>query len=113
MGKNQVKVLYHCSRLGENWDVVDEVHREIEAFTCAMYGHARETSVNTTRCKMLRKIVGKDVTLNMKSKVDLARLPPCQDSLIPYVQRMNHKMACYRRASIAIFERPKPHEYQQ
>ena len=91
----------------------EDVQREIEAFTCAMYGYPRETSVNMTRAKMLRKMVGEDETLSMKSKVDLARLPPCQDSLVPHVQRVNHRLACYRRASLPIFERPKPHENNQ
>ena len=43
----------------------------------------------------------------------MVRLPPCQDSLIPHVQRVNHRVACYRRAAEPIYECPKPHDKGQ
>ena len=42
-----------------------------------MYGHNHESSVNAVRAKLLRKMVGENETLISKSKVDLARFPPC------------------------------------
>ena len=54
---------------------------DLEKFTCVMYGQARESSVNVVRLKMLKKMVGEDETINRKSKIDLARMTPCQDSL--------------------------------
>mgnify|MGYP006964558614 CR=1 FL=1 len=38
------------------------------------------------------------------------RLPPCRDNLVPRIQRVNHHLACYKRAGQAIFWRPKPHD---
>ena len=61
----------------------ENVYKEFEAFTCTMYGYARETSINAVRSKRLRKMVGEDKALDIESKIDLARLPPCQDSLAP------------------------------
>ncbi|XP_074605770.1 uncharacterized protein LOC141858830 [Acropora palmata] len=70
-----------------------------------MYGYAHEKSLNTVRSLMLNKMVGEDARLTAKTKVDLSRLPPCRDSLVPHIQIVNHRLACQ-----AIFWRPKPHE---
>ena len=101
------------SQLGDEWSVEEETHKMIEDFTCSMYGYPKEKSINNVRAKMLRKMVGKDQLLNKKSKIDLARLPPCQDSLDPHVQRVNYRLACYKRANQSIYERPKPFETNQ
>ena len=61
-------------QLGDDWTVKPEVMADVEAFTCLMYGQARETSVDVVRGKMLKKMVGEDERLTTKSKVDLARL---------------------------------------
>lgn len=78
-----------------------------------MYGQPRETSVNTVRAKMLRKMVGEDNKLTAKSRVDLARIPPCQDSLVPHVQRVNYRVACYKHANEPRFWKPKPYDAGQ
>ena len=46
-------------------------------------------------------------------KVDLARLPLCQDSLVPHTNRVNHRVACFKKANVPIFERPKPYDEHQ
>ena len=96
--------------LGDNWQIGEDVSEELESFTCVLYGQGRDTSVNALRCKMLKKMIGEEATLNIKSKVDLARLPPCKDSLIPHIQRVNYRVACYKRAAQPNFSRPKPHD---
>ena len=80
---------------------------EIEAFTCLMYGHAREKSVNTIRSIMLKKLVGEDELLTTKSRVDLSQLPPCRDNLIPHISRVNHRLANYKRVDKTIIHSPK------
>jgi len=50
---------------------------------------------------------GEDEKLTSKSKVDLTRLPPCHLVLKPHVQRMNHRVALYKRADQAILQIPK------
>ena len=62
---------------------------------------------------MLKKMVGEDQTLHKSSKVDLSRLPPCQDALIPHINRVNHRVACFKKAKIPIFESPSPHDENQ
>ena len=99
--------------LGDEWTVDEETHRMIETFTCIMYGYPKETSVNQVRCKMLKKMVGKDNLLTNKSKIDLSRLPPCQDALLPHVRRVNYRVASYKRANVPMFESPRPWDENQ
>ena len=61
---------------------------------------------------MLKKMVGENETNSHNSKVDLSRLPPCRDALRPYVKRVNYRVALYKRASIAIIEKPHPYDEQ-
>lgn len=97
-------------QLGEDWNVKPHVLKEVEQFTCLMYGQNRESYVDSVRIKLLRKMVGEDEKLTPKSKVDLARLPPCSSALKPHVQRVNHRVALYKRAHQGIIEKPKPYE---
>ena len=100
------------SQLGDEWQLKPEVEKQLEAFSCLMYKQARETSVNQARSKMLRIMVGEDETLSRRSRVDLARLHPCQDALTPHIQRVNYRVS-YKRAAEAIFWRPKPNDEGQ
>ena len=59
------------------------------------------------RAKLLRKMVGEDKTLTSKSKGDLARLPPYHSALKPHVQRENHRVALYKRASESIIKKKR------
>lgn len=86
---------------------------QIEQFTCLMYGRSRDTSVDVARAKLLRKMVGENEKLTSKSKVDLARLPPCQSALKQHVNRVNHRICLYKRADIPILEKPKPYDQGQ
>ena len=58
-------------------------------------------------------MVGGDDKLTTKSKVDLARLPPCYSALKPHIQHVNHRVALYKRADEAIVEKPKPYDEGQ
>ena len=102
-------VLYY-RQLGEAWTVGNDVLAKLETFTCLTYGQVREQSVNKVRLVMLKKMVGEDDTINAKSKVDFVRLPPCQNALIPHIQRVNYRVACYKRAHEANFLHPKPYD---
>ena len=84
------------------------IQQELKEFTCLMYGDTRETKVNLVRGKMLRKMVGGNKKLTSNSKIDLARLPPCLNSLKPHIERSNYRVACLKRANIPIFYTPKP-----
>ena len=69
--------------------------------------------MNSVRSIMLKKMVGENEELSMRSKIDLSRLPPCQDNLVPHIDRVNYRIANYKRAHQAIFWRPDPYESRQ
>jgi hypothetical protein len=75
-----------------------------------MYGHSKQTSIDTVRGIMLRKMVGENKLLTSKSKVDLSRLPPCRDNLVPHIERVNYRVALFKRANTPIFWHPKPND---
>ena len=87
--------------------------KKVEEFTCLMYGYSRTTSINETRYLMIKKMVGDDATLTTKSKVDLSRLPPCRNSLLPHLWRVNHRLVLYKRANLPIFEHIQPYDEEQ
>ena len=75
-----------------------------------MYGQNRESSMYGLRAKFLHEIVGEDEKLNSKSEIDQVRLPPCHFVLKPHLQRVNHRVALYKRAEETILEKPKPYD---
>ena len=63
---------------------------------------------------MLQKMVGgKNVKLTKKSKIDLSRIPPCANSLKPHIERVNHRLNCYKKAHMPIFHKPNPFDNHQ
>ena len=60
-------LVFSFRKLGEEWSVDQDVTNDLEAFTCLMYGHAREKSVNSVRSIMFRKMVGENEELTTKS----------------------------------------------
>ena len=53
-------------------------------------------------------MVGTDSMLSITSKVDMARLAPCLNSLTQHIERVNYRLYCYKNASTATFEPPSP-----
>ena len=87
------------------------VEKELEEFTCDIYGHKTLKSVNAARTKMIKKMAGGDTTtLKSVKKVDLARLPPCQRSLSPHIRRVNYRLAQWKRAHLPLDHVPVPDE---
>ena len=84
-------------QLGEEWNIKYHVLKQLEEFTCLMYGQNRESSMDGFRVKHLRKIMVEDEKLTSKSKIDLVRLPPCHSALW-----LNHHIALYKRGDESI-----------
>ena len=96
--------------LGRYWEVSNETIGLLEEFTCIMYERNREKNINNARFQLLLKMVGPKDKLNLNSKVDFARLPPCRNSLLPHIYRVNYRLACFKKAGIPIFDLPSPCE---
>lgn len=94
------------AQLGRSWNVEEDLVCKLEQFVCYMYGFPRMKSVNEVRTVMLKKMVGEDKQLTASSKVDLARLPPCRQSLIPHIMRVNYRVRQWKVANFAITETP-------
>jgi hypothetical protein len=58
-------------------------------------------------------MVDENEKFTSKSKVDLARLPPCQSTLTPHAQHVNHRLCLYKRANVPIWERLKHYDQGQ
>ena len=78
-----------------------------------MYGKTRITCLNSLRNKVLKKMVGEDQSLKLKSAVDLSKLPPCFGNLLSHIHRTNYRLAMYKRANQPIVEAPVPFDEKQ
>lgn len=95
------------AKLGEEWCVSEEVVSGLEAFTCAIYGRSRVTSVDELRCILIQeKCESKSVKLSKLPNVDLYSFPPCKRALQQHIFRANYQMAIWRRASEPIIDVP-------
>ena len=94
--------------IGDDWNVSPQLLKELEQFTCLIYGQSREFSVDVVRHKLQCKMVGEDKKLTSKSNVDLACLPPCSSALRPHIQQVNHRVCLYKRADDPIVQKPQP-----
>ena len=86
------------AKLGESWDVPEEVFETIGKFTCHMYGQPRFEHVNKLRLHLLIKKCEKDGRLDSSKTIDIASLPPCSNTLFQHVKRTNYQVAIWRQA---------------
>ena len=100
-------------QLGNDWVINEKLVKQLEHFTCLMYGQLREKNVDSARVKLLNRMVGEDKTLTSKSKIDLSRLPPCHSALRPHIERVNHRVCLFKQANQQIIEAPKPQDEHQ
>ena len=56
---------------------------------------------------------GDDLTLTSKSKIDLARLPPCFSNLLPHIYRVSHRLAFYKPADEPFVKSPNLYDDKQ
>ena len=102
--KLQKKPIFHSTfqSLGNDWYLSDKAYAELEEFVCLMYGYPRHTKVNEVRSLMLKKMVGGGTDkIKKKANVDLSKLPPCQNTFGPHVDRVNYKTRINKLSHIA------------
>ena len=87
-------------QLGLNKDLSEETFKELEAFTCVMYGAPRSRSVDQVRTAKLKEMVGKSTRLK-KKRIDLSRLPPPRRCLRQHIKRTHMRAYQDRRYVIA------------
>ena len=80
-------------KIADSWEITDELVCELEESVCFLYGFPSVKEVNKARAIMLKRMVGEGEVIKSTSKVDLAKLPPCKESLIPHIKRANYRVA--------------------
>lgn len=90
------------SKVGEEWNVSDELVDELESFTCAMYGRAQKIKkVNDFRNTRINELCTKDNSLLPSKNIDMSSMPPCKRSFIQHIERVNYQVGIWKRAHIA------------
>ena len=104
---------FNSSKLGDKWEVAENVSKEIDVSICIMYSHLKVTLFNIVQSKILKKMVGEDKDLIKESKIDLLHPCPCQNSLLLHIYRVEHWVVSYKRTNVPIFEKPRPNNENQ
>ena len=88
------------SKLGDSWDVSDDLIEGLDAFTCAIYGRPRVSKVDDLRLIRMNELCSKDDIITPSKNVDMATLPPCRRSLVQHIKRVNYQVAIWKRAHV-------------
>ena len=91
------------SKLGEEWDITEDLIDDLKEFTCAIYGRARVHKVDELRHVRIKELCAKEDQLYPSKNVDLGTLPPCRRSLEQHIRRVNYQVGIWKRSHI-----PKP-----
>ena len=76
-----------------------------------MYGYPRVCSVDDVRPVMVRNMVGDGDTITSSSKVELSKLPQCCRSLLPHINRVNYRVAQWKRSDVKMLQVPVPTDH--
>ena len=77
------------SRVGEEWDLSQELMNDLEGFTCLLYAPKEaSTNVNDLRYTLF---------CTKKGEIESHQLPPCRDCLEKHAQRANFQAGIWKR----------------
>ena len=93
-------------KLGESWDISETDLKEIESFTCKLYGKVTTTNIDTLRLNLLKIKCDSQDKVDPKKSVDLASFPPCRASLDQHLRRCNYQAAIWRKSNENFQELP-------
>lgn len=95
-------------RLGDSWEVDEELQVKLEMFTCALYGKPKFSSTDSLRYFLIQKKCSSDsLTWSSTANVDLSRLPPSQECLKMHMRRANFQARIWRLANTACYALPQ------
>ena len=81
------------AKLGDDWQLSDQLFTELEEFTCYLYG-ARSKDINKLRYKIFDKKYTKENKI-----IDMCTLPPCRSVLKLHAERANFVAALWKRST--------------
>ena len=101
--RQQPEHLKAFAQLGISAELPDSLYRELELFTCRLYGGMAVTDINKLRFQKFQDRFSSSQTdlLNSYNGVDMSLLPPCQDSLTMHIQRANFQALIWNSADVA------------
>ena len=97
------------NRLGDDWEVPDDLIDVLEEFTCALYGKKKDKDINKVRVDKLKEKCGVN-KLDPKKNFQIASLPPCKMALEQHIRRVNYQVAIWKRAHLNTPHIPNPTE---
>ena len=100
--------------LGESPSPSLEMYKDLEAFTCMMYGaRSGVEDINKLRYTMfIIRYSPKNRLLSSDTGIDTSLLPPCRSSLRMHIQRANYQTMIWNQAHVQYPELPQPHDGQ-
>ena len=95
--------------LGSRVEIEDRVFKDLEKFTCLMYG-SKLGDINSLRYeKFIERFSAKPgEVLTSYNGVDMSLLPPCRESLKMHVRRANYQALIWKKADQATPSIPGP-----
>ena len=81
------------ARLGDSWEVSDDMVSDAEELTRALYGKPRFKSVNELRFHLLKAKCGSEDKITNNTNVGISNMLPCSDSLREHARRVNYQVA--------------------
>ena len=76
-------------KLGQNWDISQELIEKLEKFTCRLYApKASSEEINDLRYHLF---------CAKKGEIESHQLPPCKDCLVKHALRANYQAGIWRR----------------
>ena len=96
--------------LGTRETLSEEEFKDLEAFTCRLYGAKTGVDINKLRyATYLTRFTPKNQLLSTESGIDLSLLPPCRSSLRMHIKRANYQSLIWNQTDLAYPELDKPY----
>ena len=112
--KNHPGFIDVFKEVGKSTEITDAVFQSLEHFTCLMYGgpHA-PLDINKLRYeKFLQRFSAKaSALLSAYDGIDMSLLPPCRDTLVMHIRRVNYQAYIWNLADKATACIPSPVEH--
>ena len=96
------------ARLGDSWEVSDDMVSDAEELTCVFYRKPRFKSVNELRFHLLKAKCGSEDKITNNRNVGINNMLPCSDSLREHVRRVNYQVVIWKQACAAKPDVPNP-----
>ena len=96
------------ARLGDNWEILDDMLWDAEELTCVLFGKPQFKSVNELRFHLLKAKSGSEDKITNKTNIEITNMPPCNDSLREHVRRVTYWVVIWKRVHVTKPDGPNP-----